>query len=319
MIISASRRTDIPAFYSDWFMERIREGFVLVRNPLNIHQISKIKLTPDVVDFIVFWTKNPEPLLDKLDELQDYNYYFQFTLNSYDTDIEEFVPNKGKYVISTFKKLSDMIGKEKVIWRYDPILLNDKYSIAYHIENFEKLAKQLSDYTEKCTISFVDLYKKTEKNLKGTNVIPFNDETIRDIAKELVSIAQQYNLKMDTCAEKIDLSDIGIEHAHCIDADLMERLTNCQYCLSKDKNQRKECGCAESIDIGAYNTCKNGCKYCYANYNRQWVLNNCAQQDNNSELLCDKVNEVLDKISERKMKTVKMAKTPAQNQLKLNF
>ena len=319
MIISASRRTDIPAFYSDWFIERIREGYVLVRNPLNVHQVSKIKLTPDVVDFIVFWTKNPEPLLDKLKELQDYNYYFQFTLNSYDTDIEEFVPNKGKYVISTFKKLSDKIGKEKVIWRYDPILLNDKYSIVYHLENFEKLAKQLSDYTEKCTISFVDLYKKTEKNLKSTNLIPFDDEIIRDIAKELVSIAQQYNLKMDTCAEKIDLSDIGIEHAHCIDAELMERLTNYQYCLNKDKNQRKECGCAESIDIGAYNTCKNGCKYCYANYNRQCVINNCAQQDNNSELLCDKVNEILDKISERKMKSVKKTKTSEQNQLKLNF
>lgn len=319
MIISASRRTDIPAFYSDWFLERIKEGYVLVRNPLNIHQVSKIKLTPDVVDFIVFWTKNPEPFLNKLYELQDYNYYFQFTLNSYDTDLEEFVPNKGKYVISTFKKLSDMIGKEKIIWRYDPILLNEKYNISYHIDNFEKLAKQLSDYTEKCTISFVDLYKKTEKNLKDANIIPFDNEIIRDIARDLVDIAQQYNIKMDTCAEKIDLSDLGIEHAHCIDPDLMERLTNCEYCLSKDKNQRKECGCAESIDIGAYNTCKNGCKYCYANYNRQWVLNNCAQHNNSSELLCDKLNDILDKISERKMKSVKKTKTSEQHQLKLKF
>ena len=319
MIISASRRTDIPAFYSDWFLERIKEGYVLVRNPLNIHQVSKIKLTPDVVDFIVFWTKNPKPLLGKLNELQDYNYYFQFTLNSYDTDIEEYVPNKGKYVLYTFKKLSDMIGKEKVIWRYDPILLNEKYNISYHLENFEKLAKQLSDYTEKCTISFVDLYKKTEKNLKDTNIIPFDDKIIRDIARDLVDIAQQYNIKMDTCAEKIDLSDLGIEHAHCIDPDLMERLTNCEYCLSKDKNQRKECGCAESIDIGAYNTCKNGCKYCYANYNRQWVLNNCAQHNNSSKLLCDKLNDILDKISERKMRSVKKAKISEQNQLKLNF
>ena len=144
MIISASRRTDIPAYYTEWFINRINEGFLYVRNPMNIYQVSKINLSPEIVDFIVFWTKNPEPLLDKLDKLQDYNYYFQFTINSYDTDIEEFVPNKGKYVISTFKKLSDMIGKEKVIWRYDPILLNDKYSISYHLENFDKLAKQLS-------------------------------------------------------------------------------------------------------------------------------------------------------------------------------
>lgn len=319
MIISASRRTDIPAFYSDWFMERIEDGFVLVRNPLNIHQVSKIKLTPDVVDFIVFWTKNPEPLLNKLDKLQDYNYYFQFTLNSYDTDIEEYVPNKGKYVLSTFKKLSDMIGKEKIIWRYDPILINDKYSVDYHLKNFEKLAKQLSGYTEKCTISFIDLYRKTEFNLKNVNIKPFDDTTIRKIAKDLVCIAQNYNLKMDTCAEKIDLSDYGIEHAHCIDADLMEKLTNYQYCLNKDKNQRKECGCVESIDIGAYNTCKNGCKYCYANYNRQCVINNCAQQENNSELLCSKINETLDKISERRVKSVKRAKILVQNQLKLDI
>lgn len=319
MIISASRRTDIPAFYSDWFMERIKDGFVLVRNPLNIHQVSKIKLTPDVVDFIVFWTKNPEPLLNKLDKLQDYNYYFQFTLNSYDTDIEEYVPNKGKYVLSTFKKLSDMIGKEKIIWRYDPILINDKYSVDYHLKNFEKLAKQLSGYTEKCTISFIDLYRKTEFNLKDVNIKPFDDTTIRKIAKDLVCIAQNYNLKMDTCAEKIDLSDYGIEHAHCIDADLMEKLTNYQYCLNKDKNQRKECGCVESIDIGAYNTCKNGCKYCYANYNRQCVINNCAQQENNSELLCSKINKTLDKISERRVKSVKRAKILVQNQLKLDI
>lgn len=319
MIISASRRTDIPAFYSDWFLERIKDGFVLVRNPLNIHQVSKIKLTPDVVDFIVFWTKNPEPLLNKLDKLQDYNYYFQFTLNSYDTDIEEYVPNKGKYVLSTFKKLSDMIGKEKIIWRYDPILINDKYNIDYHLKNFEKLAKQLSGYTEKCTISFIDLYRKTELNLKDVNIKPFDDTTIRKIAKDLVCIAQNYNLKMDTCAEKIDLSDYGIEHAHCIDADLMEKLTNYQYCLNKDKNQRKECGCVESIDIGAYNTCKNGCKYCYANYNKQCVINNCAQQENNSELLCSKINKTLDKISERRVKSVKRAKILVQNQLKLDI
>lgn len=315
MIISASRRTDIPAFYSDWFLERIREGFVLVRNPLNIHQVSKIRLTPDVVDFIVFWTKNPEPLINNLDKLQDYHYYFQFTLNSYSSDIEEFVPNKGKYIISTFKKLSDKIGKEKVIWRYDPIFINSKYNTEYHIENFEKLAKQLSDYTEKCTISFIDLYKKTEKNLKDTNIIQLNEENIRNISKNLISIAQTYNLKMDTCAEKIDLSDLGIERAHCIDAKLMERLTNYKYCLNKDKNQRKECGCVESIDIGAYNTCQNGCKYCYANYNKTISNNKYLKLDNSSQLLCDSIKNN-DKIFEKKMQT---SKVKASKQLNLEF
>lgn len=319
MIISASRRTDIPAFYSDWFLERIKEGFVLIRNPLNIHQISKVKLTPDVVDFIVFWTKNPEPMIKGLDKLKNYNYYFQFTLNSYGQDLEENVPNKGKHLISTFKKLSDKIGKEKVIWRYDPILINEKYNRDYHIENFEKLAKHLSGYTEKCTISFIDLYKKTEKNLKDFNIICFDDNAIRELAKEISNIAKRYNLKLDTCAERIDLSDLGIEHAHCIDADLMERLTNYKYGLKKDKNQRKECGCVESIDIGAYNTCQNGCNYCYANYNKQCVINNCLKMDKQSPLLCDRVDEKVDKIYERKVKSVKILKAYKENQLKLNF
>lgn len=319
MIISASRRTDIPAFYSDWFLERIKEGFVLIRNPLNIHQISKVKLTQDVVDFIVFWTKNPEPMIKELDKLKNYNYYFQFTLNSYWQDLEENVPNKGKHLISTFKKLSDKIGKEKVIWRYDPILINEKYNRDYHIENFEKLAKHLSGYTEKCTISFIDLYKKTEKNLKEFNIIQFDDNAIRKLAKEILDIAQQYNLKLDTCAEKVDLEDLGIKHAHCIDADLMERLTNYRYSLEKDKNQRKECGCVESIDIGAYNTCQNGCKYCYANYNKQCVINNCLKIDNKSPLLCDRVDEKIDKIYERKVKSVKILKSYKEDQLKLNF
>ncbi len=304
MIISASRRTDIPAFYSDWFLNRLQEGYALVRNPLNIHQASKIKLTPDVVDFIVFWTKNPEPLLLKLDKLKDYNYYFQFTLTSYDSDIEENVPKKGKYVIQTFKKLSDKIGKNRVIWRYDPILLNDKYTIDYHTKNFEKIAKQLSDYTEKCTISFLDLYKKTEKNLSGCNITPFNEQLIRILAKNLSEIAHSYDLDIDTCSENIDLSEFQIKHARCIDADLMEKLTDYKFKVSKDKNQRKECGCVESIDIGAYNTCKNGCRYCYANFNQKQVDINYAKYDCNSPMLCNKIDSLQDKITERKVKSI---------------
>ena len=308
MIISVSRRTDIPAFYSDWFYERIKEKYVLVRNPLNIHQISKINLSPDVVDFIVFWTKNPQKMLARINELEDYNYYFQFTLTAYDNDIEENVPSKGKYIISTFKKLSDIIGKERVIWRYDPILLNDKYNVSYHFKNFEKLAKILSDYTEKCTISFLDMYQKTERNLKGNNIEQFDDAKIRYIAKTLSEIAKSYNLKMDTCSEKIDLQEYGITHAHCIDGELMERISKCPLKLKKDKNQRKECGCMESIDIGAYNTCKNGCKYCYANFNNNQVLNNCALHKLQSGLIYGDIDNNIDKITVRKMKSLKQKK-----------
>jgi DNA repair photolyase len=312
MIISASRRTDIPSFYSEWFFNRIKEGFLYVRNPMNIYQVSKIKLTPDVVDFIVFWTKNPAPMIDRLDELKDYPSYFQFTVTSYGQDIETNVPSKEKVIIPAFKKLSDKIGKEKVIWRYDPILLNSKYTKEYHYENFEKAAKELSSYTEKCTISFLDFYAKTERNLKGETVQSFTNSDYDDLAKNLSNIAKSYNLKIDTCAEMIDLNKYGIDHAHCIDADLIERISNYKFKLSKDKNQRKECGCVESIDIGAYNTCKNGCKYCYANFNQIQVNENYLKHNPDSPFLFGELDTAKDKITERKMKSLKISKNTNQ-------
>jgi len=319
MIISASRRTDIPAFYSEWFINRLKEGFLYVRNPMNIHQISKIKLTPDVVDFIVFWTKNPEEMISKLDQLKDYNYYFQFTLTSYEKDIEVNVSSKGKCIIPTFKKLSDKIGAEKIIWRYDPILLNKKYTINYHCENFEKIAKQLSNYTERCTISFLDFYKKTERNLKESFVEDFTINNQKILAKRFSEIARQYNLKIDTCSEDIDLEEYGITYANCIDADLMKKLTNFSFNVVKDKNQRKECGCVESIDIGTYNTCKNGCKYCYANFNQKQVEMNNASHHLQSPLLYGEISKLKDKITERKVKSIITKTNYKQEQLKLNY
>ena len=159
MIISVSRRTDIPSYYSEWFFNRLKDGYAYVRNPMNPHQISEVSLSPDVVDGIVFWTKNPTPMLNRLDELQDYTYYFQFTLTPYGVDIEKNIPSKNKIVIPTFQKLSTLIGKDRVIWRYDPILLNDKYTLQYHMKYFRVLCDKLAGYTEKCTISFLDLYK----------------------------------------------------------------------------------------------------------------------------------------------------------------
>ena len=162
MIISASRRTDIPTYYSNWFFNRVMDGYVLVRNPMNAHQISKIALNPDVVDGIVFWTKNPIPMLNELKILHDYMYYFQFTLNSYAQDVEAHVPNKQKHIIPAFKKLSDMIGPDRVIWRYDPIFLNDTYTPEYHIRYFERIAKELSPYKK----MYHQLYRFLPKYLK---------------------------------------------------------------------------------------------------------------------------------------------------------
>lgn len=305
MIISASRRTDIPTYYSTWFFNRIKEGYVYVRNPMNAHQISKINLSPDVVDGIVFWTKNPTPMLNKLSALKNYMYYFQFTLNSYGVDVEKNIPSKYKIIIPAFQHLSDLIGPDRVIWRYDPIFLNKTYTMDYHIHYFEELAKRLSPYTKKCTISFLDYYKNTEKNIATVAPNVFSTELQEELAKNLVQIAHSYNLRMDTCAEEIDLQQYGIEHAKCIDDRLLGQLLHCPITVKKDKNQRLECGCIESLDIGAYNTCSNGCRYCYANYNEKTVETNGKKHNPNSPLLIGEVSPE-DKITERKILSYKL-------------
>ena len=139
MILSVSRRTDIPNYYSEWFYNRIKEGFLYVRNPMNAHQVSEIKITPDVVDCIVFWTKNPLPMMKRLNETKDYNYYFQFTLTGYGNDVEVNLSNKKTEMIPVFQELSEKIGKQKVIWRYDPIFFSDRYTKEYHLKAFKSI------------------------------------------------------------------------------------------------------------------------------------------------------------------------------------
>jgi len=285
MIISASRRTDIPTYYSDWFYNRIKEGYVYVRNPMNIHQVGKIALSPDVVDGIVFWTKNPLPMLDRLDELRDYIYYFQFTLNSYGKDVEPNVPSKNDIIIPCFQKLSKKIGKEKVVWRYDPILINENYTMEYHIKYFKMLADKLAGYTEKCTVSFLDLYKKTQKNTAKLGIANPTLQQKEELMQQLSEIAKAEGIYIDTCAEDIDLSKFGIRRAHCVDKERFEQLGDYKLIVEKDKNQRPECGCITSIDIGAYNTCKNGCLYCYANCSQNIVSQNYHLHDSSSPIL----------------------------------
>ncbi len=304
MIISASRRTDIPSYYADWFYNRIKEGYVCVRNPMNVHQISRISLSPDVIDGIVFWTKNPHPMMNRLDLLRNYMYYFQFTINSYGRDIEANIPSKNDMIIPTFRTLSDKIGPERVIWRYDPILLTEKYSVDYHIHYFEEIAKRLSGYTEKCIISFVDLYRNTKSNTKDLGLLPLETTAMYEIAHRMSEIALKYGIKMESCAEKINLDQFGIEHGHCIDCSLFERLLGCRLDLVKDKNQREECGCVASVDIGMYNTCKNGCKYCYANYSANTVAKHYASHNPESSLISGAIGDE-DVVKDRVVKSCK--------------
>lgn len=304
MILSVSRRTDIPNYYSDWFFHRVREGFLYVRNPMNPHQISKIEISPGIVDCIVFWTKNPEDMLYRLDELKEYHYYFQFTLTGYGKDMEPNVPDKRNKMIHVFRELSQKIGKQRVIWRYDPILINQRYHMEYHLQVFGEMAEKLSGYTEKVMVSFLDFYQKTKRNTAGLGIEEWMPEDMYEIAGKLAGIARRNHLTIETCAEQIELQNVGIRHGSCIDRDLVEKITGYRLAVEKDKNQRKECGCVESIDVGAYHTCGNGCKYCYANINTVKVEENRKLYCPASPLLCGTVGEN-DKITVRRVKSLR--------------
>jgi DNA repair photolyase len=264
MILSASRRTDIPAFHSKWFLDSLRKGEFCVVNPYNKHIIRKVEISPGKVDCIVFWTKNPEPLLNRLDELRMYNYYFLFTLNPYDNRIEKSVPQKD-HIIEIFRKLSESAGKEKVIWRYDPLLVSDYIDIDYHIKSFGKIAEKLAGYTGRCIISFLDIYRKNAGILKKESIRTVFGEEIEKFCASIARIAPAFNITLQSCAEKYDLDRFGIIHGKCIDEKIIEKISGQKVEAIKDKRQRPECRCIESVDIGEYNTCGHNCIYCYAN------------------------------------------------------
>lgn len=308
MILSVSRRTDIPAFYSEWFMERLRQKYVLVRNPFNIHSISRIPLTPENVDAIVFWTKNSKPIhkyLDEIDEL-GYKYYFQYTITPYKNDLEEKVQDK-KEIVETLKKLSEKIGSEKVILRYDPVILSDNYTIDFHKKAFARLCDLLAPYTKKIIFSFLDDYKKISKNIKQLNIKEISEEEMYIMAEYFADTAKKYNLKIESCAEQIDLGRFGINHGKCIDDELIEKITGYKLSVGRD-NQRNACGCVKCIDIGEYNTCMHKCLYCYANINKDAAFKNYKLHDKKSPLLIGYVDEIKDKITDRNIKDTKSYK-----------
>jgi len=303
MILSVSRRTDIPNYYSDWFLNRIREGFLYVRNPMNPHQISEIDLSPDVVDCMVFWTKNPAPILGRLRELEDYPFYFQFTLTGYGRDIEPRLPDKRSQLVRTFQELSRQIGSDRIIWRYDPIFLSERYTAEYHKKAFGELAASLKGYTRRVVISFLDFYAKTRRNMEGLFIQNPSNEELERFAGELAQLAGENGLMIETCAECLDLKKLGIQHGSCIDKKLIERLTGCKLKAAKDRNQRSECGCVESVEVGTYDTCLNGCRYCYANDSEASVRKGIRHYDVHSPLLCGMVGPE-DKVTKRKLRSL---------------
>lgn len=305
MIVSASRRTDIPAFYSDWFLGRLRQGFVCVRNPMNPSQVSRIPLSPETTDCIVFWTKNPAPMFDRLPEIRNLGYesYVQFTLTPYGPQIERHLPDKAR-LIDTFRRLSRASGKERVVWRYDPVVLNDALTPEWHFRAFAALCDSLAEYTEECVFSFVDRYAKIGRRTAGL-VRDIAPAEMDRVAAGFFEITRRHGLRLSACAEQKDFSAFGIGRASCIDAGRIERLTGCALRAEKDRNQRPECGCAESVDIGAYNTCRHGCLYCYALAGDEAVRRACALHDPRSPLLTGTLEES-DRVTERHTASLKL-------------
>lgn len=288
MILSVSRRTDIPCYYAEWFMNRIRAGYVLTRNPMNHAQLYRIPLSPAFVDCIVFWTKDAQNILPFLDDLDAYGYpyYFQFTITPYGRDLEPGLRDKAT-IINTFCALSQRIGPERVLWRYDPIILNDTYTIAYHKEQFARMCQIIAPYTSRVTISFVDLYSKLHTALLRS----ITSAEMEVLCSSFSAIAQSYRLPVYACCEDVGLAPYGIQQAACIDRTLVSSLCGESLKIPRDSNQRPGCGCAASIDIGAYDTCLNGCVYCYANRSASSASRRYAQYDPASELLFGHVQE----------------------------
>lgn len=282
MIVSASRRTDIPCWYTPWLMERLRAGYVLTRNPMNAGQISRVTLTPDVVDCIVFWSKDPAPLLAQLDAIDrmGYLYYFQFTLTPYGRDLERVLRSKAE-IAETFIALSKHVGRERIVWRYDPVILHDHYTLNWHKEQFHHLCQRLSAYTDTVTISFVDLYSK----LRVPGLREAAPEEMTELAAFFGGTARKFGLRCTACAEAGDFSAQGVSRASCIDKERIERICGGPLHILRDKNQRPGCGCCQSIDIGAYHTCPNGCVYCYANSSLETARRHYAAHDPKGEML----------------------------------
>ncbi len=263
MIISASRRTDIPAFHTRWFLNRLREGYAIVNHNTKSGVYHRVPLTPDVVDCIVFRSKNPAPMLDRLDELQDYNYLFNNTMNPYGREMETNLPRLQDRV-DTYKRLADKIGPLRMIWRYDPVMLTPKYDMDFHRRAFEYLCRELSPYSYKCMIGFIIHHEFVAKRIDALAVKRRDVEDMRAIGQVFGEIAYKYGQKVETCATEVDLDEFGITHGACVERKQIEEIVGYRFDKVKEKYLRPHCNCMESVDIGCYSTCNNGCLYCYA-------------------------------------------------------
>ena len=298
MIINTGQRTDIPAFFSQWFANRLKAGFVLVRNPYNPKSVIRYRLTPDVVDLVGFCTKNPAPMLPYMDLLEPFGQWWYVTITPYGKDIEPNVPDKLK-VLESFRQLSEIIGADRMGWRYDPIFISEEWSAERHIKAFEYMARTLEGYTHTAVISFIDLYEKTRKNFPEVQSVP-GGEKLR-LGKAFVEIASRYGMTVRPCAEGTDLARFGADCSGCMTVAMYEKALHKNLNVPRFAPARKECACYLGCDIGAYNTCGHLCRYCYANYDAATVRHNMKLHDPESPLLIGHLlpdDEVRDAVQE---------------------
>ena len=282
MIINTGQRTDIPAFYAEWFANRLKEGFVCVRNPYNPNQVSRYRLDPAVVDVIGFCTKNPAPMFPYMDLLRDYGQYWFITITPYGRDIEPNVPDKHR-LLDDFRMLSDIVGIHSIGWRYDPILVSERYTAEYHLHAFEQIATALDGYTETVVISFIDLYPKVRRNFPEAREVP--KEIRLELGKKFIEIASSHGMTVKPCAEGDELAAYGADCSGCMQIRDYEKAIQSRLNAPKIKGARAECACYLSCDIGAYNTCKHLCRYCSANAEPHIVLAQSRLHDPKSPFL----------------------------------
>lgn len=285
MLISASRRTDIPAFYAQWLSNRLKTGYCTVPNPFNRNQVSRVSLRPEDVDAIVFWTRNPLPLMRYLDEIDslNYRYYFLYTIVSNSRNLQPKSPTL-EVAVATFRKLSERLGDaRRVIWRYDPIVFSRAEPVDKHIAMFECLAGQLSGYTRRCIVSIVDIYGKAAARMNAAGVTSEDctppASVLHTLFTQIKSVASQNGMKVFSCAEETDVTGCQIRPGKCIDDELICELFGIDVSHRKDSGQRPACGCVESRDIGMYDTCLYGCQYCYATRSFQLAHVNFSSHD----------------------------------------
>lgn len=289
MLINISGRTDIVNHYSEWMFKRFEEGYVLSRNSLFTNSVRRYELTPDKVDCIIFGSKNFAPVLERIHEITEkFHTYFYYTITAYGKDVEPGVPDI-ETSIETFLKLSQIVGGNRVAWRYDPILLTKNYTIETHFKTFEKIAERLAGNFDRCIFSFVEMYKKHEVNFP--ELIPFTEEDKDLIAEGIGRIAMKYGFILQTCGPEENYAGYGINTSGCVTLDILGKANHLEFRNLKHKGFRKGCHCMESRDIGAPNSCPNGCKYCYANKNAELPRENFRLHDPDSPLLIGHLKE----------------------------